>query len=1064
MARTGYKITVYLDDNPNSETYLQTYEERTEDLEKCPINEDDLILVGNECEIVDSGYTGYRVLIYYNRATGEYSEVKELDPECEATSDEEQWVASGDPFCETTEQGINTGYMLQLLVQRNAMLPNYGATKYNRYKSPECGENNCPIWNNLEKSCHIAVNDCVATFDGTADIMQIDINPLSPTYNQTRTANKQDSDCENCTNTLFDWVWVGEMCGDDDLLCSNGIQQVSTNSYIVYRKYKTIGSGSPIPMDEYQVTLNEEDDEDCGFIRPQYKWEKQPGYLCDYETYTKYELYAKMVSYDEGVTWSIKQPYETQRGEVIAYDSYDCGKPMYRWIPTGEFTCVDNGDDGKIRYYSAFTEGEFDGLKSQVPCNESSVLTTNEAKSVTQTRIIRVGDCVNDFYASLQYYYDSVIWLGSYTEVIGANTLNNYNNGPRTLDIPENVKVINSNIPGGSYFEHIVMMPKYPISCSTSVLSGSVEAHSAIWVDAETYELWANDDFWGRYVSGGTNNAKLLPMNNDTIEWKMKYDLKSQFNHWSYFIPDGSDSATLTAEEGRYGRAIITKITFSDKIKSITAEAFGDRNNTYREFENLSEIDFGHGIETIGSQTFVGTSKLKSLHIPGNVKTIGYAAFSGDTIKSITFDEGIEYIGDEAFNGNICSAITIPDSVTFIGDKAFSQTKINGVNPLQMVYVKALVPPTITNTIFGTIGNYTVYVPCAAYEEYLNSTWASFHLAPYGCSGNMTAIAVLHQTDGTDVNVEVPSEYKTKILRAGNIDPYSATTSAITITTACTKMETSMSRYSGITTVTFESVMPPDFSAVYPASSAFINSGQMIYVPSNGYSAYTSELSEYEGKIIPIGASEEYVKRYTILDLYDRKKKDKYQLKITYNGQIIWKDCYRTDDIESGCYSVSRDPYEVVGGLGSELNTYKYVGGQITSNSLETKMVYITYLDQTNVNKFRVTMFFNNISSPTLTLSFRVQLTNNYSSGYPTGTIQFYSGDTEVTELMKTQMDRSNIQYSVNIPTSDGSCKVYFNFYIDDRHSSYAEYANGHTRWVTVSLDREIILATYNNI
>lgn len=672
MARTGYKITVYLDDNPNSETYLQTYEERTEDLEKCPINEDDLILVGNECEIVESGYTGYRVLIYYNRTTGEYSEVKELDPECEATSDEEQWVASGDPFCETTEQGINTGYMLQLLVQKNAMLPNYGATKYNRYKSPECGENNCPIWNDLEKSCHIAVNDCVATFDGTADIMQIDINPLSPTYNQTRTANKQDSDCENCTNTLFDWVLVGEMCGDDDLLCSNGVQQVSTNSYIVYRKYKTIGSGSPIPMDEYQVTLNEEDDEDCGFIRPQYKWEKQPGYLCDYETYTKYELYAKMVSYDEGVTWSIKQPYETQRGEIIAYDSYDCGKPMYRWIPTGEFVCV-------------------------------------ESEIAIATMHLDDGSTADIVVFDTQAFLDKQV-LSSYTDVASA-------------------------------------------------------------------------------------------------------------------------------------------ITINDKCEAISGDAFAD----------------------------------------------------------------------------------------------------------------------------------------------------------------------------------------------------------------FTKLET----------ITMESSEPIPIGSLVTKNFDILK----IYVPSNAYIPYIVEWDEYEDRIIPIGASEEYVKRSTVIDLTDGKKKDKYQLVITYNGQSISKGLYKYVVIEDGDYSTSYGRYCVVGGLGSDLNTneYRHVWNAIKSRNLTDKMVYISDLEETNLCRFQLTMYFNNIQLSYLPLSFRVQLINNYDweEAKPTGTIYFYSGDTEVTELRKSQAyerygDGDDRTYNVNVPTSDGSCKVYFNFDTGDRRSSYAESVNGHTRWVIVSLDREIILTTYN--
>lgn len=340
MARTGYKITVYLDDNPNSPTYGETYTARTLDSGACPVAEDDLVMVGNQCEIDISGMTGYRIITYYNRKTGEYTEVREEDPECEPSTSEEQWVNSGSPYCETTEQGLNTGYMLQLQVQVNQNLPNYGATRYSRYKSPECVGNGCASWNDIQTQCHIAVNDCVATFDGTEDVTQIDVNPLSETYNQTRTINRESSgNCQNCTETTFSWVDVGEMCGDDDMLCGEGLQQTPTTKYMVRQKYKTIGSGTPVAMGEYQITVVEEESEDCGYIRPITAWTATTEYICDYETHSKYVLEVLMISYDSGVTWSVVEG-ETRRGDLIMEHSYDCGEPMYRWVPTDDYVCV----------------------------------------------------------------------------------------------------------------------------------------------------------------------------------------------------------------------------------------------------------------------------------------------------------------------------------------------------------------------------------------------------------------------------------------------------------------------------------------------------------------------------------------------------------------------------------------------------------------------------------------------------------------------------------------------------------------------------------------------------
>ena len=864
MARTGYKITVYLDDNPNSSGYMETYEERVLDENTCPISEDDLVLVSSECEVVFSGKTGYRINIYYNRTTGEYQQTKELDPECEASSDEEIWVPSGSPFCETTEQGVNTGYMVQLVVQMNQLLPNYGETKYNRWKSQECGANNCAIWDDLQQQCHISVINCVATFDGTADVTQIDINPLSATYNQTRTVNKQSNDCENCTQTTFSWQLVGDMCGDDELLCSNGLQQVSTNSYTVHRKYKTIGSSSPVPMDEYQIVLKTEDDEDCGYIRPQYEMRRMPGeYLCDYETYTKYEKYSQYVSYDSGVTWSLVSPEVSQRGDVIAYDSYDCGKPMYRWVFNGEYMCEDNGDDGKVRYYKSFSDGEFSDLVSSVPCNESDVLSRSEVTSVQQTLYRRVGDCVRvvsgtNITKKSGSGYVPTVWLGDYTEEIGDIT--EYEG--ITLDIPERVKKL-TRINRTTTFENIVMMPQYPVS-ATSVFQNGANGYCAIWVAADVYDTWHDDGYWSRF-SGSSTTAKLLPMNNDSVSWKAKVEMKSDFNEWAYFIPDGEDSTTITSEEGRYGRAIMTKITLSDKIRTISMDSFGDRNSGYREAGWLKEIDLGHGIETIGSYAF-SYNNFTSLHIPGSVRTIGDNAFFNysHTISSITFDNGIETIGSYAFSGHTCSAITLPDSIKTIGHYAFHAnhglvrleigsgcTSIGDsvVKSVSQVVVKALTPPTVRSDSFGGNQPGEILVPCESYEDYVEQ-WNDFasKITPYGCSGVEVTIAVLHQTDGTDIEITKSVDFRRKILKPSDINPYSSTTSSITVTEECTEFAIESIAFNtytvtNITHITFEGVIPPEFTMI-KSDGRFVNDNQVIYVPCEGYDIYRFDLNE----------------------------------------------------------------------------------------------------------------------------------------------------------------------------------------------------------------------------
>lgn len=870
MARTGYKITVYLDDNPNSSGYMETYEERVLDENTCPISEDDLVLVSSECEVVFSGKTGYRINTYYNRTTGEYQETKELDPECEASTDEEIWVPSGDPFCETTELGVNTGYMVQIVVQENRLLPNYGETKQNKWLSPECGANNCAIWDDLQQQCHISVANCVATFDGTADVTQIDINPLSATYNQTRTINKQDSNCENCTQTTFSWQLVGDMCGNDELLCSNGLQQVATNSYTVHRKYKTIGNSTPVPMDEYQIVLKIEDDEDCGYIRPQYEMRRMPGeYLCDFETYTKYEKYSQYVSYDSGVTWSLVSPEVSQRGDVIAYDSYDCGKPMYRWVFNGEYTCEDNGDDGKIIYWDSNSV-----MVSAYTCDETDYIGSAHVSAMTGVSsgitspdgykdCYQIGDCVTTINGLNNL--SAKIWLGNYTEKINSG-LGNYRRS--SLDIPERVNYIGNVFPDNTShtsptLRTLVLHPMTPPTLSGTTSMPIPMKNPQSYKDAGIFVPYeAYDDYleaWSTYSS------IIKPMNNDTDSFKAIIDYESDFTKWRCFVPDGESASTISQNEWIYGRPNITSITLTNKVITVADDAFYKADN-YSGMYNLKSLNLGNSVETIGYRAFkagsssVSNVEVSSLVIPESVRSIGDSAFEGYPLTSLTINNGVETIGDYAFFGSTCSAITLPDSVKTIGSYAFYNDS-KGLIRLEIgsgctsigryvakgvggIVVKALTPPTVRSDSFGTNLPSEILVPCESYTSYVEQ-WYYFanKIAPYGCSGVEVTIAILHQTDGTDIEITNPIEYRRKILKPSDIDSYSSTTSAITVTEECTEFAiNSIYDYSSVDHITFEGVIPPEFTNL--SSSRFVNNNQVIYVPCEGYDIYRFELNE----------------------------------------------------------------------------------------------------------------------------------------------------------------------------------------------------------------------------
>ena len=117
-----------------------------------------------------------------------------------------------------------------------------------------------------------------------------------------------------------------------------------------------------------------------------------------------------------------------------------------------------------------------------------------------------------------------------------------------------------------------------------------------------------------------------------------------------------------------------------------------NRKNTIgNSFISLDELTIGPKVNSICPFFCQYNTKLSSLIIPGNVKTIGKKAFYRNScLKEISFEEGVEYIGQYAFGyeenemeyaymGNIpsISSLEIPSSVKTIDSYAFSRIKVD---------------------------------------------------------------------------------------------------------------------------------------------------------------------------------------------------------------------------------------------------------------------------------------------------------------------------------------------------------------------------------------------------
>lgn len=98
---------------------------------------------------------------------------------------------------------------------------------------------------------------------------------------------------------------------------------------------------------------------DCGYIAPQYRWHTAPNtdYICSGTT--KYQKQYYQVSYNGGSTWQNVSPEQTKIGNVIETNSTDCGyiAPQYRWqkAVSTDYVCA-----GYDKYYKEYYQVSYD--------------------------------------------------------------------------------------------------------------------------------------------------------------------------------------------------------------------------------------------------------------------------------------------------------------------------------------------------------------------------------------------------------------------------------------------------------------------------------------------------------------------------------------------------------------------------------------------------------------------------------------------------------------------------------------------------------------------------------
>ncbi|MBQ6042224.1 MAG: leucine-rich repeat protein [Oscillospiraceae bacterium] len=123
-------------------------------------------------------------------------------------------------------------------------------------------------------------------------------------------------------------------------------------------------------------------------------------------------------------------------------------------------------------------------------------------------------------------------------------------------------------------------------------------------------------------------------------------------------------SITVIADGALSEQSNLTAVTFHDRIKAIGWGAFHETGIARADIPPVNQL---------GTDTFSNCENLKSVTIPGTVKSIGTNAFAGCTsLETVTLQNGIQTVGMNAFlDCRALNSITIPLSVKQIGGAAF---------------------------------------------------------------------------------------------------------------------------------------------------------------------------------------------------------------------------------------------------------------------------------------------------------------------------------------------------------------------------------------------------------
>ena len=460
------------------------------------------------------------------------------------------------------------------------------------------------------------------------------------------------------------------------------------------------------------------------------------------------------VSYNNGANW-------TQLGKATGEDGIG-GDSMFSGVDYETSTdyvifTLSNGTQIKLPTWSAFEA-------LQRLCNE-----TNTNLSALQTIVTALQN--NDYITSVDPLTENGKVVGYTIKFAKSNPIVIYNGKDGADGVDGNTPVIGVKKDGDGIY-YWTLDGEFIIVDGQKIKAQGTDGSDG--ADGVTPKLEIQEGYWWISYDNGTNWTQLGKATGEDGKDADSIKITQDENNVYFELADGTvitmpQNNDTTTQNIQFADPITKYLCSSQWLNSSNIDNLNswdknlDGELSYQEAANVKYIGYYHyfhgsaissfnelryfiGVTYIGKEAFKDCSKLYTIVIPDNVKTIEQNAFSGcSDLQFVTWGNNITDIQDRAFYGctslrfiilgdyvetigayafygassiNISTLrVTLPASVKSIGDYAFHNRNV------EFVYCKSLTPPflggaNVFGNDWGTSWKCKYYVPMSAVDDY----------------------------------------------------------------------------------------------------------------------------------------------------------------------------------------------------------------------------------------------------------------------------------------------------------------------------------------------------------